>query len=201
MKIKNESELRDIYGTPSERARKKVLSQLDKHAKHYIKTSPFFVLCTYNNAGNPDASPRGGEPGFVKILNDTQIVIPDFKGNNRIDSLVNIVESGKAGLLFLIPGIDETLRVNGNAYITQNPEILQLFSSESKLPISCIVVTAEEIFLHCAKAFMRSKLWRNEAQISQEDFPTMGQMLKDQMGLNIKPESREDMIKRYQKDI
>ncbi len=201
MHIKTESQLRELYGFPSGRAKDKGLSSLEKHTIHFIERSPFLVMSTSNNAGKLDASPRGGEPGFVKVVHETEIVIPDAKGNNRLDSIVNIVETGTVGLLFLIPGVDETLRINGRASISTDIEYLELFASESNPPKACIIVTIEELFLHCAKAFMRSKLWDEKAKINRESFPTMGRMLKDQLGSVEAPESREDMIKRYKKDL
>ena len=201
MDILNESRLRDIYGHPKYRARNKELNSLDKHAINFINQSPFIVLSTSDQTGKMDASPRGGQSGFVKVLNEAELAIPDYKGNNRIDSLTNIVETNQIGLLFMIPGIDETLRVNGEAFITASEDILTLFSKESKPPISCIVVHVKEVFLHCAKAFMRSKLWDANTQVTPTGFPTMGEMLKDQIGISGEPESREEMTNRYLKDI
>ncbi|MFT4698089.1 MAG: PPOX class probable FMN-dependent enzyme [Flavobacteriaceae bacterium] len=201
MIVSNLDELREIYGKPSGRAKDKVLKSLEKHSIHFIENAPFLTLSTMNQTGEMDCSPRGGNPGFVKVLNETCIVIPDAKGNNRVDSLSNIVETGNIGLLFIIPGLDETLRVNGHAYISTNEEHINLFSSEEKTIKACIVITIEEVFLHCAKAFMRSKLWKLEAQIKRSYFPSMGQMLKDQIGSTEEPEDTEAMIKRYQKDL
>lgn len=201
MKITSESQLREIYENPRGRAKDKVLASLDKHAAHFINCAPFVVISTVSTLGKMDASPRGGEAGFVKISNAQELIIPDYKGNNRVDSLTNIVETSSIGMLFMIPGIDETLRINGKANITTETELLNYFSKEPKLPISCIVVAIEEVFLHCAKAFMRSKLWKQESLINPSDFPTMGQMLKDQLGGSQVPETREEMVKRYMKDI
>ena len=126
--ITSKSQLREIYGFPKGRAKDKALESLEKHSIHFIENSPFIVLSTVDLDGKLDASPRGGEPGFVKISNNRQLLIPDFKGNNRVDSLSNIiVVSGGIGLLFMIPGIDETLRVNGTATITTSEEILHQF--------------------------------------------------------------------------
>lgn len=201
MIIKNESQLRAIYGFPAGRAKSKVLNSIDRHALNFIEKSPFIVLSTVDRLGQMDTSPRGGEPGFVKVSTTGDLLIPDFKGNNRIDSLINISETNKVGVLFLIPGIDETLRVNGSALITTSLSILNEFRGESKPPISCIVVSIDELFLHCAKAFMRSKLWDESSQLNSSDFPSMGEMLKDQLNASTEPESREDMIQRYLKDI
>ncbi|AUP81496.1 MSMEG_1061 family FMN-dependent PPOX-type flavoprotein [Flavivirga eckloniae] len=201
MQIKTESQLRELYDFPKGRSKDEVFPNLDTHATHFIEISPFVVMSTVNSENKLDASPRGGAPGFVKVLSETEIVIPDFKGNNILDSISNIIQTGTIGLLFLIPGMDETLRVNGKASISTDAKYLNLFASENIPPKSCIVVTIEEVFLHCAKAFMRSKLWDDNAKIDRDSFPTMGQMLKDQLGSLEAPESREDMIKRYEKDL
>ncbi len=201
MMINSESQLREIYGYPKGRARVKVLTSLEKHSIYYITHSSFIVMSTVDESGRMDASPRGGDPGFIKILNNQKIIIPDFKGNNRIDSLTNIIETGIIGILFLIPGIDETLRINGKAQVTTSENYLTHFSDLDKPPISCTVVSIEEIFLHCAKAFMRSKLWDEKFFLQPADFPSIGQMLKDQLNHADEAETREEMIKRYQKDI
>ena len=201
MRIESEKDLRAVYGFPTGRAKEKVLSSLEKHSKHFIACSAFIVLSTVNNQNKMDASPRGGHAGFVKVLNDNELIIPDFKGNNRIDSLTNIIETKTIGLLFMIPGIDETLRINGSAMIETSEKYLDLFKEESKMPITCIKVTIDEIFLHCAKAFMRSKIWNIKTHTSPNSFPTMGVMLKEQLNSPQVAESKEQMIKRYTKDI
>ncbi len=201
MKITTEQQLLDLYGQPSERAQKKSMTALDKHAKHFIETSPFIVLATYAKDGKMDASPRGGDSGFVKVLDDQTLLIPDAKGNNRLDSLKNILHTQNIAALFLIPGIDETLRLNGSAYISTEPKLLSQFPEERIVPKTCLVVKVEEVFLHCAKAFMRSKLWMEGAKIDRENFPTMGQMLRDQIGDSGRVESQEEMVERYKKDI
>jgi PPOX class probable FMN-dependent enzyme len=201
MTIANHNQLREIYDFPSGRAKDKVLNELEQHSRYFINNSPFAIISTVGRNGNLDTSPRGGAPGFVKISNNKELIIPDFKGNNRVDSLSNIVETGHIGILFLIPGIDETLRVNGAASLSVSEEILHSFTSDSKPPITCIVVSVEEVFLHCAKAFMRSQLWNSETQLNPEEFPSMGQMLKDQLKSATEAESREAMIERYSKDL
>ncbi|GAA4945982.1 pyridoxamine 5'-phosphate oxidase family protein [Algibacter agarivorans] len=201
MQIENESQLRELYGYATGRAKDKLLYSLEPHAINFINHAPFLVLSTSSKEGKQDASPRGGHPGFVKVMNEKEIVIPDAKGNNRVDSISNIVETGTIGLLFLIPGIDETLRVNGTAYLSTDKAYLNLFTAEQNPPKACIVIRVEELFLHCAKAFMRSKLWDKNTQINRDDFPTIGQMLKDQLGSKETPESRDAMMKRYKKDL
>ena len=199
MKIETITQLRELYGWPSGRAKNKVLNALEQHAINFIQQAPFAIISTMNKKGQLDASPRGGQAGFVEITNKNQLLIPDAKGNNRVDSLENIVETGRIGMIFLVPGIDETLRVNGSAYISIAPELLARFTDDRVK--SCIVVEIEEAFLHCAKALMRSKLWSAATQIDRKEFPTMGQMLKDQLQLHETPESHEEMVERYQKDI
>lgn len=201
MKITSQEQLRELYGYPKGRAKDKVLTTLEKHAINFIKSSPFLVMSSSSEAGKQDASPRGGSPGFVKVLDNNTLIIPDAKGNNRVDSISNILETDSIGLLFLIPGINETLRINGSAYLSTDESCLQLFSKEKNPPIACIHVTVEESFLHCAKAFMRSQLWDASAQIDRDTFPTIGKMLNDQLGSNAEPETREDMEKRYSKDL
>jgi PPOX class probable FMN-dependent enzyme len=201
MTISSEAQLRTLYELPKGRAKVKVLKTLESHSRNFINSSPFVVLSTVSKNHQMDASPRGGYPGFVKISNDKELLIPDYKGNNRVDSLSNIVETGSIGLLFFIPGIDETLRVNGTATVTTSEDLLAKCTSDSKVPISCIVVSIEEVFLHCAKAFMRSKLWKVESQTDPSGFPSLGKMLNDQLEEGGNEETREEMIKRYQKDI
>jgi len=201
MKIKDVSQLRELYDYPSGRAKVKVFASLDKHAINFIKKSPFLIVSTTNENGSMDASPRGGNPGFVKVIDDKEIIIPDAKGNNRLDSLVNIIETAHIGLLFLIPGVDETLRVNGSAYISTDTRYLELFSDEKNPPKACIVVSVEEIFLHCAKALMRSKLWHEDSKIERSKFPTMGKMLNEQLGIKDREESQNEMVERYKKDL
>ena len=201
MKITNTSQLREIYGFPSGRAKDKILKELESHSRNFIVNSPFVVISTVDSNWNMDASPRGGKIGFVKVASNQELLIPDYKGNNRVDSLTNIIETGRVGLLFFIPGIDETLRINGSAMITTSEDILNRFNSNSKPPISCIIFTIEEVFLHCAKAFMRSQLWNNETHMNPNDFPSMGQMMKDQLNTTNEAESRKAMIERYSKDL
>ena len=201
MEIKNEEDLRHLYGWPKGRAKSKVLSQLEKHSRNFIDKSPFFVLCSYDRTGRADASPRGGKPGFVRVLDHNTLIVPDSKGNNRVDSLINIVETGRIGCLFLIPGIEETLRINGTAIISTQKEYIDLFLKERNPPKTCIVISVDELFLHCAKALLRSELWNDTFKMARPEFPTMGRMLKEQLGANGPEESQEDMLKRYSRDL
>ncbi|QUX96248.1 phosphohydrolase [Marinomonas sp. CT5] len=201
MYLEFEDQLREIYGYPKGRAKDKQLPSLERHSSNFLAHSPFVAISTYAKSGSVDCSPRGGNPGFVKIINDNCIILPDGKGNNRLDSLVNIIETGQIGCLFLIPGVDETLRINGLARISTSPEYLSLFSDDRNPPKTCIEITIKEVFLHCAKALMRSELWSLKAQIDRADFPTMGAMINDQLSIEDDPEAQEDMIARYKRDL
>ena len=193
--------MRKLYAEPKGRAVNKQLTRLDRHCCSFIKLSPFVVIASGASEGLLDASPRGGEPGFIKILDDKTLLIPDAKGNNRLDTLTNIIASNRVGLLFLIPGIDETLRINGPARLTGDPEMIRHFANEQNVPKLVIAVTVAEAYLHCAKALMRSKLWKIERQVDRNGLPTMGQMINDQTGSQDAVETQEQMIARYAKDL
>lgn len=201
MIIESTADLRCLYGVARGRARDKQLDRFETHSENFVRHSPFVVIATYDRRGRLDVSPRGGATGFVQVLGPKVLVIPDAQGNNRIDSLVNIVETGRLGALFLIPGVDETLRVNGSARVTTDPDLLSRFSAGRNPPKTCIRMEVEEIFLHCAKALMRSQLWSAAAQIERNSFPSMGQMLKDQIGEEGAPETQEAMVARYETDL
>jgi len=148
-----------------------------------------------------DASPRGGAPGFVRVLNERTLLVPDAPGNSRLDTLENIIETGKLGLLFMIPGVDETLRVNGAARLSCLPEHLDVYRCENRPPKLVIEVLAAEVYLHCAKALMRSQLWNASLQVSRSLLPTMGQMVNDQLGIDSPAETQEEMLARYAPDM
>lgn len=201
MHIETVDSLRQLYAQPQERAVKKEIRALDGHCRNFIALSPFVVLATGSMAHEFDASPRGGEPGFVKTTPAGELLIPDAPGNNRLDSLENIVATGQVGLLFLIPGVDETLRINGRAVLSQVPAHIAACTTERRAPKLVIHVTVTAAYLHCAKAFLRSKLWKQAAQVDRSVLPTAGQMISDQTGLHVAPETREEMERRYEKDL
>lgn len=201
MYIESEEQLRNIYGFPKGRSKDKQLAALEKHSINFIELSPFVLISTRAQSGSVDCSPRGGKSGFVKVLSENKLLIPDAKGNNRLDSFVNIIETGSVGCLFLIPGVDETLRVNGVARISTDLKYLDLFQDERNPPNTCIEITIEEVFLHCAKALMRSELWSPHSIINRSSFPSMGQMMNDQLAVIEELESQEDMVKRYERDL
>ena len=201
MSIESETELREMYGHPNKRATLKQLDSLDKHAIHFLSLSPFMVLSTVGKNWMLDTSPRGGEPGFVKLDSNNNLLLPDAKGNNRLDSLVNILDNPPVGCLFLLPGVVETLRINGYASLEKDQSILEPFNHLTHKPKCVIKIKVKEVFLHCAKALMRSQLWSVDSQINRNELPTMGQMLKDQLNDGHAPESQEDMIKRYNRQL
>ena len=175
-------ELLPLYGEVSERARLKELTKLDAHCRHFISLSPFLVLGTAAADGPGDCSPKGDAPGFVQVLDDHTLVIPDRIGNNRVDSLRNIIENPNVGIIFFLPGVNETLRVNGTARISTDPELLNALAAHGKPPVVAIVVTVAEAYMHCAKALIRSRLWDPATQIDRKDFPSLGRIIADQIG-------------------
>ena len=199
MNIGSVEALRNLYPPAKDRSVKKQLARLDRH--QFISLSPFVVLSSSNAAWTMDASPRGGAPGFVKAPDKHTLLIPDAPGNNRLDTLENIVATRQLGLLFLIPGVDETLRVNGAAVLSTDEAILKLFAEEPRPPKLVIRVSVKEAYLHCAKALMRSSLWDAERHLDRTALPTMGQMLKDQIGGDAPAETRAEMVRRYAEDL
>lgn len=195
-RITTMDELRRLYKPPVGRAISKSLGRLDPHCQRLVSLSPFCVLATARANGHADASPRGGPPGFVHCLDDTRLALPDARGNNRLDTLENILANDEVGLLFLVPGVDETLRVNGRAEIRIDGDLLKRFTENGKPPASVLVITVREAFLHCAKALMRSRLWDPDTRIERATLPSLGQMLRDQIGEG-PAESQEEMVARY----
>jgi hypothetical protein len=201
MKIQTIADLRQLYAAPQGRAVQKEIQHLDVHCRSFIALSPFLMLATTDDQHQLDASPRGGEPGFAKVIDAQTLLIPDAPGNNRLDSLENIINTGKIGVLFLIPGFDETLRINGSASLSQSPADIAICSTEQRAPKLVIRVSVQAAYLHCAKALMRSKLWDPAALVARSTLPTIGKMIADQTGLQIAPETQEEMVKRYAPDL
>ena len=193
--------LRTLYREPGEKSLRKQLDRLDHHCRRFVALSPFLVIASTDADGRVDASPRGGDPGFVKVLDDRTVLIPDSPGNNRLDSLQNLIGRAGVGLLFMIPGVDETLRINGRATLRTDDALLALCTNERRRPPLVIAVEVREVYLHCAKSLMRSKLWDSGAKQDRGVLPSMGQMLKDQIGLAGEPESDAAMRARYVKDL
>jgi PPOX class probable FMN-dependent enzyme len=199
--IENKEALRALYAPAKERAIRKQIGHLDKHCLRFIALSPFVVLASGSGENRYDASPRGGEPGFIKAPDSATLLIPDAPGNNRLDTLENILGTGRLGLLFLIPGVDETLRVNGRARLSDEAALLAIFSGEKRAPKLVIEVKVEDVYLHCAKALMRSKLWDAASKVDRAVLPTIGQMINDQTGIEAPAETQEQMVERYKPDL
>lgn len=199
--IDSKEKLRAAYPPAKDRSVKKQLSRLDKHCLRFLSLSPFVVLSSGTVESGFDASPRGGEPGFVKAADDSTLLIPDAPGNNRLDTLENIIANGRIGLLFLIPGVDETLRVNGRASLQDEISLIEKFKNEKRAPRLVIEVKVEDVYLHCAKALMRSKLWDSTVKVERSVLPTMGQMLAEQIGEPALAESQAQMVERYKADL
>lgn len=174
--VASEAQLRERYDTPKDMILKLKLARLDEHARRFISLSPFLVLATRG-----DASPKGDAPGFVRVVDDTTLLIPDRAGNNKLDTLRNILDDPAVGMIFLIPGFNETLRVNGSARVTMDPDLLAPLAVDGKAPKSGIVVDVEEVYLHCGKALIRARLWDPAARTDRAAMPTMGRMVADQI--------------------
>ena len=198
--IGTSEQLRTLYKAPSERAQRKQLAVLDGHCRRFIALSPFVVLASSGPDG-ADATPRGGPPGFVHVPDARTLLLPDWPGNNRLDAFENIVQNPAVGLLFLVPGVDETLRVNGSAQIRTDAALREPFGTDGRLPTTVLVVSVQEAFLHCAKALMRSNLWAEDAKSGRGALPTLGEMLNDQLGLTEQVEPQEVMMRRYRDEL
>lgn len=173
-------ELTTLIGTPGPLALKKELKTLDEHMRRFIAHAPLVVVSTHAANGRCDASPRGDAPGFVQIVDEQTLLIPDRPGNRRLDSFRNILETGRVGLLFLVPGFGETLRINGRAALVRDADWLTPMTAQGKRPVIAIAVSVEECFLQCAKALIRSKLWELPERASVASLPAAGAMLADQ---------------------
>jgi len=177
------SQLREIFGFPTERAQNKQIDHLDEHCRAIIAKTPFILLGTSDCTGRCDVSPKGDYPGFVRVLDDKTIAIPDLPGNNRLDTLTNMINNPQVGLIFMIPGMNETLRINGQVRLIRDANLLDSMAYEGKLPKLAIVVDVQEVFTHCPKAFLRSKLWSDENRIERSELPSFAEILRDHANL------------------
>jgi uncharacterized protein len=194
------SDLSTIYPTPSPRVIAKARPAIDVHAKKFIGMSPFCVLATSGSDGSVDASPRGGNPGFVSVAGPNELLMPDRSGNNRIDSFRNIVEgSGFVQLIFFVPGIDETLRVGGQGKLSSDPELLASMIEFGKPPRAALRIDVSEVYFHCGKALMRSKLWGGD-RVERSVMPSIGEVIHDQTGLGER-ESQDVIYERYKTQL
>jgi PPOX class probable FMN-dependent enzyme len=195
------SDLATIYPNPSERVIAKARPEIDVHARKFIGMSPFCVLATSGSDGSVDASPRGGNPGFVNVAAPNLLLMPDRSGNNRIDSFRNIVEgSGFVQLIFFVPGIDETLRVGGKGKLSADPELLASMVEFGKRPRAVLRIDVREAYFHCGKALMRSKLWSGDTGVERSVMPSIGEVIHDQTGLGER-ESQDVIYERYKTQL
>jgi PPOX class probable FMN-dependent enzyme len=194
--VGSEQELRELYGLPGERAVAKEQPVLDEHCRAFIAHAPFLVMGTAGADGRCDVSPKGDAPGFVHVLDDHHLVIPDRLGNNRLDGMRNIVENAHVGLLFFIPGREDTLRVNGRARIVRDDALLERLAVGGKRPVTALVVEVEQCFLHCARAFKRAGLWQPERWPDTTEVPSMQRAIWDL--LPVKPAGQT--VEQYERD-
>jgi uncharacterized protein len=202
-RVTSQEELRNMLGSPSLRGQNKVISTLDEHCREFISKSPFLVLSTSDADGNCDSSPRGDAPGFVYVLDDQHLIIPDRPGNKRVDSMLNILTNPKVGLLFLIPGMGETLRINGDAMIIRDEAILEQMAVNGKAPLLGIVVKVEHCYMHCGKAFKRSGLWEPETWSANNELPNAAKILAAHVNLPGMTEERvaADLLEGYKSKL
>ncbi|MEM7742401.1 MAG: pyridoxamine 5'-phosphate oxidase family protein [Pseudomonadota bacterium] len=201
MAVKSVNELRALYPQVNIRAKHKVIDHIDEHCRDFIASSPFFLLAT-TNGQDVDVSPKGDPAGSVVIEEGAKaILIADRPGNNRLDGLENILKNPWVGTIFLIPGVHETLRINGPATIHAEPEILDQCLVNGRRPLTVTRVETEEVYLHCAKALIRSKLWDPGTWPGARPVPTMGEMIRDHTGSDVEFETQEQMLKRYETQL
>lgn len=198
--ITTEAELRAIMGTPSEVVKNKTITILDKHCRKFIEHSPFLTIASTNAKGETDVSPKGDPAGFVKVLDDKTLAIPERLGNKRADTFVNILHNPGVGLLFLIPGIKETLRVNGKAQIVTDLAIREQLAVKNKLPKFALIVHVEEAFMHCSKCMVRSKLWTDIDPAIREKVPSLAEIIVDHAKLDAPVEQVAMYLKESEKN-
>ena len=195
------SDLASIYPKPSPRVIAKARPEIDSHAKKFIAMSPFCVMATSGSDGSVDASPRGGNPGFVSVAGPNRLLMPDRSGNNRIDSFRNIVGgSGFVQLIFFVPGIDETLRVGGRGKLSAEPDLLASMEEFGKPPRAVLSISVHEAYFHCGKALMRSRLWSPDARVERTMLPSISQVIHDQTKLG-EPEIQAEVEARYRTQL
>lgn len=194
-------DLRTLYKPPMERAVRKQLPALDRHCRRFIELSPFVVVSSTGADGRGDVSPRGEGAGFVAVLDDVTIAIPDRPGNNRLDTLTNVIANPQVGLMFMIPGVNEVLRVNGSAELRDDPDLTGRFVVQERAPKLVILVHVSEAYLHCPKALMRSSLWDSSAQVERSVLPSLSEMLRDQIAPGERFEAPETALARYKTQL
>lgn len=185
MRLSSVDDLRAIYRAPARGPVDKVIDHLDEHCADFLAKSPFFVLSTANADGVCDGSPKGGPPGFVRVLSEHRLAWADYSGNNRLDSFQNLVTNESVALLFMIPGLDETLRVNGTAELLSDTELRATFAVGDKPARVVVAVTVIEAYIHCAKALRRASLWSPESWLDPEELPSAACIVKDHAAIDV----------------
>jgi uncharacterized protein len=193
--LTTEQELRTLIGVPGARSVQKERRVLDEHDQAFIARSPFVLLATSDASGRCDVSPKGDAPGFVQIVDARRLIIPERPGNKRLDGMINILANPHVGLIVIVPGREETLRVNGKAWITRDRQLLERCTAQGKVPLVAIGVEVEQCFLHCPKAFIRSRLWHHQSWPAADALPSMACVLFDQ----IRP--GDATLQDYERDI
>ncbi len=200
--IETAEQLREVLGFPAERVQRKVITSLDQHCRKFISLSPFLLIATADSSGNMDVSPKGDPEGFVQVLDDTTVAIPDRPGNRRADGFLNIIDNPRVGLFFMVPGYRETLRVAGSARIVRDMALRQTMAIKGKVPELALVVDVEEAFFHCAKCVIRSGIWQPEKWPDISDMPGYGQITVDQTKWHESAETVElQLNESYEKNL
>lgn len=193
--VETPEQLRDVLGFPADRVQRKVITGIDKHCSKFISLSPFLLIATADAKGNMDVSPKGDPPGFVQVLDEKTLAIPDRPGNKRADGFINILENPRIGLFFLVPGYRETLRVAGSAQIVRDSALQESMAIKGKAPDLVLIVNVEEAFFHCAKCVIRSGLWQPDQWPDISEMPGYGQITVDHTKWHESPEEVELQLK------
>jgi PPOX class probable FMN-dependent enzyme len=198
--IESESELREVVGKPGNAVTAKTIDHLDEHCRTFIQSSPFMLVASSDSSGNVDVSPKGDPRGFVQVLDEKTLAIPDRPGNRRADTFSNVVQHPSVGLIFLVPGMQETLRVSGQAQLVVDQELLDSMQERGRAPALAMVVHVEEVFFHCAKCIIRSSLWNSESWGSTSGLPTLAETMVDHGGLEMSVEELGAAIEKDARD-
>ena len=183
-RITDPQQLRTLVGEPNEAVIKKSIDRIDEHVQGFLTKSPLFFLSTTDQRGWCDVSPRGDEPGFVKALDERHLIYPERPGNRRVDSLLNLLDNPRLGMLFVIPGLQEVLRINGRAAITDDQELIAAQAFSGKTPQLAVIVEAEECFIHCPRALKSAKVWAHEDWLSPKEHPSVQEMFRAHLAIN-----------------
>lgn len=195
-----EERLREIYGNPSERAAKKVIHSLDQHCRDFIENSSFLILAT-TDGRNLDVSPKGDPAGFVAVEDDTHLLLPDRPGNNRLDGMMNLIKQPSVAMIFLVPSVNETLRINGSAEIIEDPEILLRFAVKGRSPKTVLRITVRDIFSHCGKAPLRAGLWKPESWPQERPVATLNEIVRDHAEMDVGPVDQNAVDELYRNSL